>query len=93
KFLDKKDIEVVEELEAKKREFFAMGRINTDIGKMEVLIIGKDKKKITQDDLLLLQQKSQSEGKVVILISTGEIDNKAIDYFNKYRNLIKFLKM
>ncbi|MDO8623068.1 MAG: hypothetical protein Q7R52_02385, partial [archaeon] len=47
KFLDKKDIEVVEELEAKKREFFAMGRINTDIGKMEVLIIGKDKKKIT----------------------------------------------
>ncbi|MBS3085273.1 hypothetical protein J4225_01140 [Candidatus Pacearchaeota archaeon] len=92
KFMQANDIELITELEIKKKEFTGIARINSDLGKIELFVIAKDKKKITEDDITLAAQKSQSNRRIVLILSTGELDKKAEAYIGKYHNIIKFLK-
>ena len=50
-FLKIKNIELIEEIESKKKEFLGIAKINTPLGSIEILIIAKDKKKITKNDI------------------------------------------
>ena len=92
-FLKENRVELVEEIEFKKREFFGIAKIDTNLGEIEILIIAKDKKKITENDLEIATQKSHSYKRMVLFISKGEINKKAQEYFEKYKNIIKFLKI
>jgi len=60
---------------------------------MEILIIGKDKKKITENDLQIAVQKSQSNKKMGLFISSGELDKKALKFLEEYKNILKFLNL
>jgi hypothetical protein len=93
KFLEEKNIKLIEETENKKRDFSGIGRIETGIGEMEILIIGKDKKKVSEKDLIKLSEIGIENKKVVLFISTGEIDKKAKDFFRECKNLIRFFKI
>src|SRR3989344_7060414 len=93
RFLEAKDIELLEEISFKKKEFEGLARINSDLGKIELYVIAKDKKKVTENDLTMAVQKSQSNRKMILLISNGDLDKKAEAYLTKYLNIVKFLKI
>ena len=90
--LKESDIELIEEREFKKREFAGVGKIKTNIGSMEIMIIAKDKKTITENDLTVSIQKSQTEKKMILFISPGKLDKKATELLQKYKNILKFVK-
>jgi len=92
-FLEKEDIELIREKEIKKREFSAIVRIDTQLGKGKMFLIAKDKKKITENDLRVALQKSQVEKMLALIITPGEINKKAKEYLEEYQDLIKILKL
>ena len=93
KFLDDNKIELLEEMESKRKDFSARIRIESDLGKIEFLAVFKDKKKIGEDDLTVALHKAQSIKLPVLLVSTGEPDKKAQAYLESWKNMIKFRKM
>ena len=92
-FLKIKDIELIEEIESKKKEFLGIAKINTSLGSIEVLIIAKDKKKITKNDIELALQKNSVYKRIVLFVSAGEINKKTEEFLNEYKNIIKFLNI
>lgn len=92
-YLAAKDIEVLEELSAKKREFIAKIRTDIIFGKQEYLLTAKEKKKVSQDDLAIATQKAQAEKMPALFISPGELDKTAYSYLETWRNMIKFEKV
>ena len=84
---------MLEEKEAKKREFELIVRINSQLGKMKFLCLAKDKKRITENDLTLALQKSQTEKLPILYLSTGELNKKATSYLQKHSGLIIFKKI
>src|SRR3989338_6434911 len=93
KFLDDNKIELLEEMESKRKDFSARIRIESDFGKIEFLAVFKDKKKIGEDDLTVALHKAQSIKLPVLLVSTGEPDKKAQAYLEIWKNMVKFKKM
>lgn len=93
KFLDDNKIELLEEIESRKKDFSARIRIESDLGKIELLAVFKDKKKISEDDLAIALHKAQSIKLPAFVASTGEPDKKAQAYLESWKNMIKFRKM
>lgn len=92
-YLNKKDIEVIETLLEKKKEFIAKVRTDTPFGKQEYLLIAKDKKKISEEELTIALQKASENKMQVLILAPGEIDKKAIVYAETWRNILKFEKV
>lgn len=92
-FLRTRDIEVLNIIEEKKNTLAARVRVNTIFGKQEFYLNAKDKKKITEEDLIISLQKAQEEKMLALIIAPGEIDKKSLDYAKNYRNLLKFEKL
>ncbi|MCK5043851.1 hypothetical protein KAR52_02515 [Candidatus Pacearchaeota archaeon] len=92
-FVKENNIELLEEIEFKKREFSGIAQINTSLGLTKILIIGKDKKKITENDLQIAIQKCHANKKIVLLLSSGELDKKAVKFLEEYKDILKFLKI
>jgi hypothetical protein len=82
-FLSTQDIEILEEKEAKKKEYQVVIRINSILGKIRFLLIAKDKKRITDNDLALSTQKSQSLNLPAFFLSPGEPNKKAKAYLDE----------
>jgi hypothetical protein len=89
-YLLAKDIEIMEELISKKKEFVSKVRIDTLFGKQEFLLTAKDKKKINTNDLTISLQNSQTEKMPSLILSPGELDKKAKEYIRDWKNLMKF---
>ena len=77
-------------MKTKKKEFLGIGRIEFPLGEMEILIMGKDKKKISEKDLEKILEKARESSKIVLLFSNGEIDKKAKEYYREIKNIIYF---
>ena len=92
-YLTNEDIELIEEKEFKKKEFYGICRVDTHLGKIEFLIIAKDKKKVSESDLTIATQYSNNYKMPVLIVSTGDMDKKALIYLEKYKNLVKFRKI
>lgn len=91
-YLSSKSIEILKDLPMKAKEYSAHIRIDTPIGKQEYLLIAKDKKKITEDDISLAVHKSQSEKMPALLLTQGEIDKTAKEYAEQWKSLVKIEK-
>lgn len=89
-YLKTKDIEVLETLLEKKKEFTAKVRIDSLFGKQSYYLIAKEKKKITENDLRLALQKAQAERMPALILSQGELDKKAQIYRREWHNILKF---
>ncbi len=88
-----KEIELLQELLVKPREFAGKVRIDTPFGKQEFYLIAKDKKKITEDELIIAVQRAQAEKMPALIMAPGEPDKLAAQYLKEWRNLIKFEKV
>ncbi|MEK6925038.1 MAG: hypothetical protein AABW71_02260 [Nanoarchaeota archaeon] len=93
KTLGDKDYAITKEILAKKKEFIARIKVNTNFGHQELYLVAKDKKKITLEDIVNTLQKAQAEKMPALIISPGEIDKKALDYYKEWSNLIKHQKI
>lgn len=92
-YIKNKNIDLIEVLSDKKKDFAAKIMINMPFGKQEFLLIFKDKKKLNEDDLTLALHKAQQEKMPALIYTPGEVDKKAHDYLNIWRNLIKVEKV
>ncbi len=91
--LQSENIEIIEEKEQKKREYLAIIKVNSDIGKLPLVLIAKNKKRVTENDLTLALQKSQVLKMPTLFMTGGELSKKAQAYLEQYSGLIKFRKI
>lgn len=92
-YLTNKQIELFEIKENAKKDFLGKIRIDSMLGKQEFLLIAKDKKKVTEEDITLALHKAQLEKMPAIFMSPGEIDKKATDHAMTWKNLVRFEKI
>lgn len=97
KFLNELGIGIVKELDFKKREFSAIIRkdlrFGLDLGKTNLFLIAKDKKRVSENDLAIALQKAQSMKMFALFLSTGELSRKARKYLETWENIIRFKKL
>jgi hypothetical protein len=93
KYLNKKDVEVLEVLVDKKKEFIAKIRTEGVFGKQSYYLVAKDKKSVSDDDLAVALHKAQSEKMPGFVMAPGEMNKKAKEYLNEWNNLVKFEKL
>lgn len=91
--IKERDYEILKEILVKKKEFIAKIRMDTNLGKQEIYLVAKDKKKITLDDIVNTLQKAQAEKMPALIISNGDIDKKALEYYKEWSNLVKHHKL
>lgn len=92
-YLSAKDMEILEVLLDKKKEFIAKIRIDMLFGKQEFLLVGKDKKSVNDNDLTVALQRAQLEKMPVLFVSIGELNKKGVEYLKNWRNLVKFERL
>jgi len=88
--LESDDIEILEELSFKKKEYSAIVRINSDLGKIKFLAIAKEKKTITENDLALALSTTKTP---ILFITPGEPNKKALAYLEQNSQVVKFKKL
>lgn len=87
-FLDKKEIILKEILDESKYEINALIYINSSLGQLCYRLIAKNKKSISDSDLLTAFQKANNEKYPLYLVINGKLTKKAKDVFEEYKNLI-----
>ena len=92
-YLSSKDIEILESLNVKKREFTARIRIDNLFGKQEFYLIAKDKKSITDNDITIAHQHAQAKKMPALILSPGNLNKKAVIHLQEWKNLVKFEKV
>ncbi|MCX6748598.1 MAG: hypothetical protein NT076_03255 [Candidatus Pacearchaeota archaeon] len=88
--LEADNIEILEELAFKKKEYSAIVRINSDLGKIKFLVIAKEKKTITENDLALALSNTKTP---ILFITPGEPNKKALAYLEQNSSVVKFKKL
>ena len=83
----------MQESSAKAKEYHAKVRVDTLFGKQDFLLIAKDKKKITEDDLAIALHKAQVEKMPSLIMAKGDLDKDAKLYLDQWKNLLKFEKL
>ncbi|MFH1802347.1 MAG: hypothetical protein ABH864_02740 [archaeon] len=92
-FLSRKDIEVLHVVAEKKKEFEAKIRINTDLGRQTYYLIAKDKKSVSDSDLLKAEKKARGERLPAVFMSQGDLNKKGRQHLEAWGNLVRFEKL
>ena len=92
-FLFNNDLLVSEEIEFKKKEYNARIKVNSQLGSIEFFCMARDKKSITENDIKLALQESNSKKMPVLLISPGTLNKKAAQKLKEMNNLIFFKRL
>lgn len=94
-YLKKNNLIALEHLSQRKnKEIISVVKINSSIGDMEMLLIAKNKKKITNSDLSLAHQKGQAKKLPTLFVSTGEMTKKTEQHMEKnLKGLLFFRKL
>lgn len=92
-FLIKQNIEILEEKDIKKKEYSAKVKISTALGKLNFLCVAKDKKRLTENDLRIILQKSQALRMPALILFQNEVNKKAQEYAEKWSSLLKLKKI
>jgi len=92
-YLEENKIEVVKEELNKRNEVSFVGTVNSDIGKLDFLIVGRSKKKINDSDLTLAYSKGSKMKLPVIFVSSGSLTKKAENYLEENKGYIVFRSM
>lgn len=91
--LTAKDIEILHVVTEKKKEFEAKVRIDTMFGKQTYYLVAKDKKSVTDNDLVLAEKKGRNEKLPAVFMSPGELNKKGRQHLEQWGNLVKFEKL
>ncbi|MFH1823460.1 MAG: hypothetical protein ABH817_01970 [archaeon] len=86
RYFEIKDFGISERFEDEEK--IAVVSTDTPIGKMKFLVIGKNKKAITESDLVLAYQEGQHMRLPVLFLSPGNLSKKVDAYLEKLGSLI-----
>lgn len=89
-YLTKNDIKISQEIEKRKKEIVCSINLNSSLGKIEMLLIAKDKKTITEDDLNLALNKGNNMKLPVLFLSNGKPNKKAISEIENFKSYLIF---
>jgi hypothetical protein len=92
-YLGGKDLEILEVYSDKKREFLARIRADMLFGKQEFYLVAKDKKSITDNDLIVALQQAQGAKMPALVLSSGELSKKGREHLGEWGGLIKWEKV
>ncbi len=87
-FLSKKEIVLKEFIDDSKHEINALVIIHSILGNLNYRLIAKNKKSISDGDLLTAIQKANNEKYPLYLLINGKLTKKAKEIFEEYKNLI-----
>ena len=91
--LSRKDIEILHVVAEKKKEFEAKVRINTDLGKQNYYVIAKDKKSVSDADLVKADKKARAEKLPAVFMAPGELNKKGRQFLEQWGNLVRFERL
>jgi hypothetical protein len=91
--LGSREIEVLQVLSEKKKEFEARIRADTIFGKQEYYLVAKDKKNVNDSDLSFALQKAKSENLPAVFMASGDLNKKGKSHLEQWGNLVKFEKL
>lgn len=91
--LSSKNIELLSTILEKKKDFIGKVHLDTPFGKQEYYLVAKDKKKLSEEDLIVALQKAQENKMPALLLNPGEIDKEALSYLESWRNFLKHEKL
>jgi len=92
-YLRGREIEVLEVLGEKKKEFEARVRVDGVFGKQEYLLIAKDKKNVSDGDLARAVQKAQASRILGLVMSPGELNKGGREHLKDWGGLVKWEKL
>jgi hypothetical protein len=92
-FIKNKGFEIISEGDYKAKEYNGVIKINSDLGFIKFLTQAKDKKTITETDLRKLLSNAQATPLPALMIYTGEIGKKAVEFTEKYSSVLKILRV
>jgi hypothetical protein len=92
-FFDERNIQVLEEIEIKKKEYTCKIRANSTLGKIDFFCVAKDKKRITESDLRLIFQKAQNMKLPALVIYPKNMSKKAESYAEDCGSLLILKKL
>lgn len=92
-FLEKNSIRVIEEKGFSKKDYEALVELETAVGNIRFLAIGRDKKLVSESDLTAALQKAQALRLPALFIAPGKLNKKAHEYLDKWPAFIKFKRV
>lgn len=84
---------IIEETEKKKKSLLFKIEVKTEFGKVSMLLVAKDKKSVSEADIVLAGHKTQTEKSSVLFLSTGDLNTKALLALEHFKNLVFFAKI
>ena len=84
---------IIEETEKNKKSLLFKIEVKTEFGKVSMLLIAKDKKSVSEADIVLAGHKTQTEKASVLFLSTGDLNKKALLALEHFKNLVFFAKI
>jgi hypothetical protein len=88
--LNKENIEILKEKDIKKKQYIAVVGIKSVIGKIKFLLMAKDKKRVSDTDLMVAVQKAQALKMPALFMTPGKLTKKAQAYLEQYSSMLKF---
>jgi hypothetical protein len=92
-FIQKKAYKIIEEKDYKPKEYLALVEINFELGPITFLTLSKDKKLVTDEDLIKLLSDAQRVPLPALIIYPENLSKKAKEFLEKYSSVIKSKKM
>ncbi len=89
-FLRNKELRLYEIVEESRNEIVGKVKINSDFGEIVFLVVARNKKSLSDADVLLANSKAAEFRVPLFLISKGKPNKKAQGVIDEYSNLIKF---
>jgi hypothetical protein len=87
------NIEIVEEKEIAKKDFSAIVRIDSGVGKIMFYCVVKEKKSVSDTDLAVCLQKAQGNRLPLLFLCDGSLSKKAEVYLQEWKTLITVKKI
>src|SRR3989344_2276821 len=92
-FLNENKFQVVRKMQERKKDFLADVRLRTNEEIQDYLCIGKDKKSITESDVLKFLDEGKKDKMPVLIFSTGEVNKKAQEWLDYLKPMVNFKKV
>jgi len=86
-------IEVLESMDIKKKDLIFKARADSGLGKIDLLAVFKDKKKLNEIDLTMALQRAQAEKLPCLFITEGDLNKRGLEYLEQWKNLLFFKKI
>jgi hypothetical protein len=91
--LKKKDMKLIQEIDHKAKEYTCISQMDSDLGPINFYTIAKDKKTISESDVIKILSDSQKIPLPALVIYTGELSKKAKEFQEKYFSVLKTKKI